>query len=243
MIVLVTSILIVRTAGATAHMILLSVSFSRTRPNGSKRNLANNNNVSKKDRPFSCCTFRKEVNTLACKASKKNDLGLYASALKRQQDKESKAKQAKRRAIESEDSSLSKDSMSVHNLIKPITCRQNIRSPVTKANPKSKLVKKADGKSNNEEMDIVFLSAFKKMQLEDDYDMLDLDDDVLSTSLVLISEEHPWNKIIGLMFVSLMAINQHKKLLNVLLPLFLPLRQKSTPRTSCSGLVVYSRHI
>jgi hypothetical protein len=34
------------------------------------------------------------VNTLARKASKKNALGLYASALKRQQDKESKAKQA-----------------------------------------------------------------------------------------------------------------------------------------------------
>jgi hypothetical protein len=37
-------------------------------------------------------------------------------------------------------------------------------------------------------------------------------------SLVLISEEHPWNKIIGLMLVNLRAINQHKKLLNVLLP-------------------------
>jgi hypothetical protein len=60
---------------------------------------------------FSRCTFRKEVNTLARKASKKNALGLYASALKRQQDKESKAKQAKRRATRLEDSSLSEDSM------------------------------------------------------------------------------------------------------------------------------------
>jgi hypothetical protein len=70
--------------------------------------------------------------------------------------------------------------MSVHNLEKPIPCKQNIRSPVAKANPRSKLVKKADGKKNNEEMDIGFLSVVKKMQLEDDYDMLDLNDDVLS---------------------------------------------------------------
>jgi hypothetical protein len=145
-----------------------------------KRNLTNNNNASKKDCPFSCCTFRKEVNTLARKASKKNALGLYATALKRQQDKESKAKQAKRCAIESEDSSLSEDSMSVHNLEKPIPRKQNYRPPVAKAIPKNKLVKKADGKKNNEEIDIGFLSAVKKMQLEDDYDMLDSDDDVLS---------------------------------------------------------------
>jgi hypothetical protein len=120
------------------------------------------------------------VNTLACKASKKNALGLYASALKRQQDKESKAKQPKRRAIKSEDSSLSEDSMLVHNLEKPFPFKQNNKSPVAKANPRSKRVKKADGKKNNEEMDIGFLSAVKKMQLEDDYDMLDSDDDVLS---------------------------------------------------------------
>jgi hypothetical protein len=48
------------------------------------RNLANNNDASKKDRPFSCRASRKEVNTLARKASKKNALGLYASAFKRQ---------------------------------------------------------------------------------------------------------------------------------------------------------------
>jgi hypothetical protein len=41
-----------------------------------KRNLTNNDNASKKDRLFSCCTFGKEVNTLARKASKKNALGL-----------------------------------------------------------------------------------------------------------------------------------------------------------------------
>jgi hypothetical protein len=39
MIVLVTSIFIVRTAGATTHMILLSVSFSRTRPNGLRKEI------------------------------------------------------------------------------------------------------------------------------------------------------------------------------------------------------------
>jgi hypothetical protein len=70
--------------------------------------------------------------------------------------------------------------MLVHNLEKPIPCKQNIKSPVPKANPRSKLVRKADGKKNNEEIDIGFLSAVKKMQLEDDYDMLDSDDDVLS---------------------------------------------------------------
>jgi hypothetical protein len=48
-------------------------------------------------------TFHKEVNTLACKAGKKRVLGLYAAALKREQDKESKAKVAKRRAIKAED--------------------------------------------------------------------------------------------------------------------------------------------
>jgi hypothetical protein len=47
-----------------------------------KNNLTSKKEASKKDRPFSRCTFRKEVNTLARKASKKNALGLYASALK-----------------------------------------------------------------------------------------------------------------------------------------------------------------
>jgi hypothetical protein len=118
------------------------------------------------------------VNTLAHKASKKNALGLNASALKRQQDKESKAKQAKRHAIGLEDSSASEDSMSVHNLEIPIPCKKNNPNPnpnpaVAKTNPRNKLVKKADGNKKNEEMDIGFLSAVKKKQLEDDYDMLD----------------------------------------------------------------------
>jgi hypothetical protein len=93
---------------------------------------------------------------------------------------ESKEKQAKRCAIKSDESSSSEDSMSVHNLEKPIPGKQNYRSPVAEANPKNKLVKKADGKKNNEIIDIGFLSAVKKMQLEDDYDMLDSDNDVLS---------------------------------------------------------------
>jgi hypothetical protein len=70
--------------------------------------------------------------------------------------------------------------MPVHNLEKPIPCKQNYKSPVAKAKPKSKLVKKADGKKKNEEIDIGFLSVVKKMQLEDDYDMLDSDDDILA---------------------------------------------------------------
>jgi hypothetical protein len=149
-------------------------------PTVRKKNLTSNNNASKKDCPFSCRTFCKEVNTLTRKASKKNALGLYASAFKSQQDKESKAKHAKCHAIKMEDSSSSEDSMLVHNLEKPIPCKLNNRSPVAKANPKGKLIKKADGKKNKEEMDIGFLSAVKKMQLEDDYDMLDLDNDVFS---------------------------------------------------------------
>jgi hypothetical protein len=76
-----------------------------------KKNLTMDEEASKKNRPFSRRTFRKEVNTLARKAGKKRVLGLYASALKRKQDKESKAKVAKRRAIEAEDSSSSEDSI------------------------------------------------------------------------------------------------------------------------------------
>jgi hypothetical protein len=170
----------VSAAGATAHMTPLSFFLKIHSQWFDNKNLTSNDNASKKEHPFSWRTFRKEVNTLARKASKKNALGLYASALKRQQDKESKGKQAKRRAIELEDSSVSKDSMSVHNLEKPIPRKKNIRASVAKTDPKNKLVKKADGKKKNDEIDIGFLSAVKKMQLEDDYDMLDLDDDVLS---------------------------------------------------------------
>jgi hypothetical protein len=136
--------------------------------------------ASKKNHPFSRLTFRKEVNTLARKAGKKRVLGLYAAALKREQDKESKAKVAKRRAIEAEDSLLSEDSISVKNLEKPIPCKNAHKFRVAKAVLKVKSNKKEDKKKDNKEMDIGFLSAVKKMQIEDKYDMLDSDDDVLS---------------------------------------------------------------
>jgi hypothetical protein len=74
-----------RTVGATAHMIPQGQD-----PTVREENLTSNNKESKKDRPFSCHTFCKEVNTLARKAGKKNALSLYAYALKRKQDKESK---------------------------------------------------------------------------------------------------------------------------------------------------------
>jgi hypothetical protein len=148
-----------------------------------KKILSSSKEASKKDRPFSHCTFRKEVNTLLHKASKKNALGLYASALKRQKDKESKAKQAKRHAIESKDSLSSKDSISVNNLGKPIprktNYKLNIARAVTKTKPNKKDNKKDNKKGKKEEEDIGFLSAFKKMQIDDDYEMLDGDDDVL----------------------------------------------------------------
>jgi hypothetical protein len=136
--------------------------------------------ASKKNRPFSRHTFRKEVNTLARKAGKKRALGLYAAALKHQQDKESKAKVAKCCAIKAEASLTSEDSISVNNLEKPIPRKNAHKFRVAKAVPKVKSTKKAYKKKDNEETDIGFLSAVKKMQIEDDYEMLDSDDDVLS---------------------------------------------------------------
>jgi hypothetical protein len=94
-------------------------------------------------------------------------LGLYAAALKREQDKESKAKVAKRRAIEAEDSLSLDHSISVNNLEKPIPRKNAHKFRVAKAVPKVKSNKKADKKKDNEEMDIGFLSAVKKMQIED----------------------------------------------------------------------------
>jgi hypothetical protein len=80
----------------------------------------NNKEAGQKERPFSRRTFRKEVNTIARKASKKGALGVYASVLKRQQDKESKAIMAKRCAEEMEDSSSLEDFISVNNVEKPV---------------------------------------------------------------------------------------------------------------------------
>jgi hypothetical protein len=90
-----------------------------------KKNLTMDEEASKKSCPFSRRTFCKEVNTLARKVGKKKVLGLYAAALKRKQDKESKAKVAIRCAIEAEDSLSSKDSMLVNNLEKPIPRKSN----------------------------------------------------------------------------------------------------------------------
>jgi hypothetical protein len=140
-----------------------------------QENLTMDQEASKKNH-----TFRKEVNTFARKAGRKRVLGLYAAALKRKQDKESKDKVAKHCAIEVEDSSSSEDSISVNNLEKPIPCQNAHKFWVAKAGSKVKSTKKADKKKDNEEMDIGFLSAVKKMQIEDDYDMLDSNDDVLS---------------------------------------------------------------
>jgi hypothetical protein len=86
----------------------------------------------------------------------------------------------KRFAIEAEDSSSSEDSISVNNLEKPIPRKNAHKFRVAKAGSKVKSTKKADKKKDNKEMDIGFLSAVKKMQIEDEIDMLDSDDDVLS---------------------------------------------------------------
>jgi hypothetical protein len=145
-----------------------------------KKNLTTDKEASKKNRPFLRRTFRKEVNTLAPKAGKKRVLGLYAAALKREQDKESKAKVAQRCVIKAEDSLLSEDSISVNNLEKPIPFENAHKFRVAKAGSKVQSTKKADKKQDNEEMDIGFLSSVKKMQIEDKYNMLDSDDDVLS---------------------------------------------------------------
>jgi hypothetical protein len=118
--------------------------------------------------------------TLARKAGKKRVLGLYAAALKRKQDKESKAKLVKSCTIKAEDSSSSGDSISVNNLEKPIPRKNANKFRVAKVDSKVKSTKKADKKKDNKEIDIGFLSAVKKMQIEDDYEMLDSNDDVLS---------------------------------------------------------------
>jgi hypothetical protein len=146
-----------------------------------QKNLTTDEEASKKNRPFLRRTFCKEVNTLARKAGKKRVLGLYAAALKREQDKESKAKvMAKRPVIEAEDSLLSEDSISVNKMEKPIPRKKAHKFRVAKAGSKVKSTKKADKKRANEEMDIGFLSAVKKMQIEDNCNMLDSKDDVLS---------------------------------------------------------------
>jgi hypothetical protein len=68
----------------------------------------------------------------------------------------------------------------VNNLEKPIPCKNAHKFRVAKTVSKVKFTKKADKTKDNEEIDIGFLSAVKKMQIEDECDMLDSDDDVLS---------------------------------------------------------------
>jgi hypothetical protein len=123
------------------------------------------------------------VNTLARKASKKGALGIYASALKRQQDKESKAKVAKRRAFEKEDSSSSDDSMSFHNIEKRVPC--NLSKPIPRKIVKRTLVAKMnidkeDKKKAPKQMqkEDALAEAVNNMQLDkDDIEMIESDDD------------------------------------------------------------------
>jgi hypothetical protein len=98
-----------------------------------KKNSTTDKEASRKNCPFSRRTFCKEGNTLVRKAGKKRVLGIYAAALKREQDKESKAKVVKHRAIEAGDSSSSEDSISVNNLEKPIPRKKSYKFRVAKA--------------------------------------------------------------------------------------------------------------
>jgi hypothetical protein len=139
--------------------------------------------ASQKERLLSRRTFRKEVNTLARKAGKKGALGIYASALKRQQDKESEAKMAKRCAIESKDSLSLDDSMSVHNIEKRVP--RSLAKPIPRKIVKRTLEAKAslakDNKkkaSKSTEKEDALSEAVNNMQLnEDNIKMIEYDDD------------------------------------------------------------------
>ena len=123
----------------------------------------------KKKKPFSRRTFRKEVNTLARKAVKKNALGHFKSAIKRAElAKESKEKKNKK--ISDSDDSESEDSMSINYMEKTIPRKTN-------ADPKN-----AKDSTKNDE---AFLEQVNKMQLDDedeDYELVDSGDDALSIS-------------------------------------------------------------
>jgi hypothetical protein len=129
---------------------------------------------SKSNRPFSRRTFRKEANTIARQASKKKVLGVYAAALKREQDKFSKNKLANRKKSAADDSSTSSGSTkSVNNLEQAIP-----RKPAYKRVN----FKNEDKKNKYMDDDEKFLNNVKNMQLDDDYEMVDSDDDVLSVA-------------------------------------------------------------
>ena len=122
----------------------------------------------KKKKPFSRRTFRKEVNTLARKAVKKNALGHFKSALKKAElAKESKEKKNKK--ISDSDDSESEDSMSINYMEKTIPRK-------TKQDPKN-------SKNSPKDNDETFLEQVNKMQLDDDdddYELVDSGADALS---------------------------------------------------------------
>jgi hypothetical protein len=137
----------------------------------------------KPGRPFSRRTFRKEVNTLARKAAKKKALGMYKAALKREQDKESSKKVAFKKP-EDEDSSTSEDSVSINNLEKKIP-RKNKEKPTKIIVRKPKKEEKKEEWDVDMELEQSFLNKMNNIQIEiekdeEDYEMVESDDDVIS---------------------------------------------------------------
>jgi hypothetical protein len=103
-------------------------------------------------------------------------------------------------------------------LAKPIPRKIVKRTLVAKVSLAKDTKKKAP---KNLEKGDALAEAVNNMQLdEDDIEMIESDYDDVCPSIAMkwTSEVYPWNKIEGLILVSLMAMNQHKKLLNVLLP-------------------------
>ena len=139
-----------------------------------------NDNNGKPNRPFSRRTFRKEINVLARKAGKKKVLDVYAAALKREQVKVAKSKKTNKKNRASDDSSASSDSTkSVNNLERAIPRKQAYKKAHFKdVDNKNKYKKDKYVPLSDDEEE--FLDNVKNMQLEDDYEMIDSDDDVLS---------------------------------------------------------------
>ena len=144
----------------------------------SAKEFDNNQDIKKQDRPFSRRTFKKEVNSLARKAGKKKALGLYAAALKRQQTKESDKNKKNKKNNESDDSSESSGSVSIHNLEKPIPRKKAYDKVVNKSDKTNKTNKKKEDSMSDD--DYAFLDNVNKMQIADDYEMVDSNDDVVS---------------------------------------------------------------
>ena len=144
----------------------------------SAKEFDNNQDIKKQDRPFSRRTFKKEVNSLARKAGKKKALGLYAAALKRQQTKESDKNKKNKKNNESDDSSESSGSVSIHNLEKPIPRKKVYDKVVNESDKTNKTNKKKEDSMSDD--DYAFLDNVNKMQIADDYEMVDSNDDVVS---------------------------------------------------------------